>query len=135
MSDELKPNAENQPAAQVPETPVVTGPAKEIADRAAIKPGTVVRVHQKIKEVTPEGKERERIQVFEGTVIAKKGRDAKSATITVRKISYGVGVERIYPLMLPTIAKIEEVKRFKVRRAKLYFTRTAKKALKEQKKA
>jgi len=94
----------------------------------------VVRVHQKIKEITPKGDERERIQIFEGTVIAKKGKDAKSATITVRKIASGVGVERIFPLRLPTIDKIEVVKQMKVRRAKLYFLRKhGGKKLKEQK--
>jgi large subunit ribosomal protein L19 len=93
----------------------------------------VVRVHQKIKEMTPKGDERERIQIFEGTVIAKKGQDARSATITVRKMASGVGVERIFPLRLPTIAKIEEVERLKTRRSKLYFLRTHKKHLKEKK--
>lgn len=93
----------------------------------------VVKVHQKIKEMTPKGEERERIQIFEGTVIAKKGRDFTSATITVRKIASGVGVERIFPLRLPTIAKIEEVKRYRTRRAKMYFVRDNKKKLKEVK--
>ncbi len=106
---------------------------KEIKDLDTIRPGAVVRVHQKIKEMTPKGEERERIQVFEGTVIAKKGKDAASRTITVRKISSGVGVERIFPLRLPTIAKIEEIKKMKTRRAKLYFIRTSKKHLKEEK--
>ena len=100
----------------------VVGEAKEIAPQDIV-PGMVVRVHQKIKEITPKGEERERIQVFEGTVLAKKGQDAKSATITVRKIASGVGVERIFPLGLPTIAKFEVVKQFRVRRSKLYFLR------------
>ena len=98
-----------------------------------IKPGMVVRVHQKIKEMTPKGEERERIQIFEGLVIARKGKDAQSATITVRKIASGIGVERIFPLRLPTIAKIEAVRQMKVRRSKLYYTRTRKKHLKEKK--
>lgn len=98
-----------------------------------IKPGMVVRVHQKIKETTPKGDERERIQIFEGTVIAKKGKDAQSATITVRKIASGVGVERIFPLKMPSIAKIEEVKALQTRRSKLYFIRNRKKSLKEKK--
>lgn len=97
-----------------------------------IAPGMVVRVHQKIKETTPKGDERERIQVFEGMVIAKKGKDASTATITVRKIASGVGVERIFPLRLPTIDKIEIVKQMQVRRAKLYYLRTYKKKLKEK---
>ena len=91
----------------------------------------VVKVHQKIKEVTPKGDERERIQIFEGTVIAKKGKDAKSATITVRKVASGVGVERIFPLGLPTIAQIEVVKQYQVGRSKLYFLRNYNKKLKE----
>lgn len=103
-----------------------------MTDPNTIVPGMVVRVHQKIKEITPKGDERERIQIFEGTVIAKKGKDAKSATITVRKIASGVGVERIFPLLLPTIAKYEVVKQFAVRRSKLYFVRDSKKKLKEK---
>lgn len=93
----------------------------------------VVRVHQKIKEITPKGDERERIQVFEGTVIAKKGKDKMSATVTVHKVSMGVGVERIFPLKLPTIAKIEEVKSLRTRRSKLYFVRRTTRKLKEKK--
>jgi len=90
-------------------------------DLPDIRPGDTVRVHQKIKE-----KDKERIQVFEGLVIARKhGREAGS-TITVRKIVSGVGVEKILPLHSPVIEKIEIVKRGKVRRAKLYYLRTAK---------
>jgi large subunit ribosomal protein L19 len=96
-----------------------------------IEPGMVVRVHQKIKETTPKGDERERIQIFEGTVIAKKGKDARSRTITVRKVASGVGVERIFPVQSPVVAKIEVVKQYAVTRAKLYYLRTHKKKLKE----
>ena len=129
------------PAAEAPETaqeaptaeaeaPAVV--AEEVSNLDLIKPGMVVRVHQKIKETTPKGDERERVQVFEGTVIAKKGKDKNSATITVRKIASGVGVERIFPLRMPSIAKIEVVKQMQVRRAKLYFLRTFKKKLREK---
>ena len=83
-----------------------------------IRSGDVVRVHLKVKE-----KGKERIQVFEGLVIAKKHGKGPNATFTVRKISLGVGVERVFPLFCPTIAKIEVVKRSKVRRAKLYYMR------------
>lgn len=79
--------------------------------------GDTVRVDVKIIE----GK-RERIQAFEGTVIARKG-GGISETFTVRKVSYGVGVERIFPVHSPSIAKIEVVKKGKVRRAKLTFLR------------
>ncbi len=92
----------------------------------------VVRVHQKIKETNTKGEERDRIQVFEGTVIAVKGKDATSRTITVRKIASGVGVERIFPVMSPVVAKIEAVKQYAVSRAKLYYLRTHKKKLVEK---
>lgn len=85
-----------------------------------IRPGDTVRVHQKIKE-----KDKERIQVFEGLVIARKHGKEAGATITVRKVLSGVGVEKIIPLHSPVIDKIETVKRGKVRRAKLYYMREA----------
>lgn len=81
------------------------------------RPGDTVAVHYKIKEG-----ERERIQVFEGVVIAKKGGGARE-TFIVRKVSYGVGVERIFPLHSPLIDKIEVKRQGKVRRAKLYYLR------------
>ena len=80
-------------------------------------PGDSVRVHLKVVEG-----ERERIQVFEGVVIARANGGAKE-TFTVRKISGGVGVERIFPLHSPMISKIEVVRRGRVRRAKLYYLR------------
>lgn len=86
-----------------------------------IRPGDTILVHQKIKEG---GKER--IQVFEGIVIARKHGKGISSTITVRKIVDGIGVERIFPVHSPSIEKIEVAKRGKVRRAKLYYLRTAK---------
>lgn len=84
----------------------------------AFKPGYTVKVHQRIKEG---GKER--VQVFEGLVIARKGGQGVNATFTVRKISYGVGVERIFPLHSPNIVKLEVVKSPVVRKAKLYYVR------------
>lgn len=96
-------------------------------DEAKIEPGMVVRVHLKIKDITPKGEERERIQIFEGDVIARKGARRETATITVRKVSGGIGVERIFPLGMPTIDKIEVVKRHRVRRSKLYYSRNASK--------
>lgn len=85
------------------------------------RPGDTVKVHQKIKEA---GKER--IQAFEGLVIARKHGKEMGSTITVRKVISGIGVERIFPLHSPVIEKIEILKRGKVRRAKLYYLRRAK---------
>ncbi len=79
--------------------------------------GDTVKVHVKIKEG-----EKERIQVFQGVVISRR-RGTTNATFTVRKVSYGIGVERIFPLHSPTIDKIEVVTRGRVRRAKIYYLR------------
>ena len=99
-----------------------------------LKPGMTVRVSQKIKELTIKGDERERIQYFEGIIIAKKHGKEAGGTIMVRKISDGVGVEKIFPLNLPTITKIEVKKQARARRAKLYFLRRGyKKKIKEVK--
>ena len=97
-----------------------------------LRPGVTIKVHQKIKELTTEGEEKERIQVFEGIILAHRGGAGQSATITVRKISDGVGVEKIYPLYSPTIVNIELVKQAKVSRAKPYYLRDYKKKLKEK---
>lgn len=86
-------------------------------DLPEFRPGDTVRVHVKVVEGT-----RERIQVFEGVVIKRRG-GGISETFTVRKVSYGVGVERTFPLHTPKIEKIEVVRRGKVRRAKLYYLR------------
>ena len=83
----------------------------------AIRVGDVVKVHVKIREG-----ERERIQVFEGTIIARKGAGV-SETFTVRRVSYGVGVERVFPVNSPNVAKVETIRRGKVRRSKLYYLR------------
>ena len=86
-----------------------TAPSFEIGD--------TVRVHVKVVEG-----EKERIQVFEGTVISRKG-GRNSETFTVRKVSYGVGVERIFPVHSPIVTKVDVVRQGKVRRAKLYYLR------------
>jgi large subunit ribosomal protein L19 len=91
-----------------------------------LKAGNVIRVHQKIKDVSKEGKERERVQIFEGQVIATKGGKGINGTVTVRKIASGVGVERIFPIHSPRIEKIEVVKNAPARKAKIYFARTGK---------
>ncbi|QQE80784.1 50S ribosomal protein L19 [Alicyclobacillus sp. SO9] len=86
-------------------------------DIPTFRPGDTVRVHVKVREG-----QRERIQVFEGVVIRRRG-GGVSETYTVRKVSYGVGVERTFPIHSPNIAKIEVMRRGKVRRAKLYYLR------------
>ena len=86
-------------------------------DLPAFGPGDTVNVHVKIKEG-----EKERIQVFQGVVISKR-KGTTNATFTVRKVSYGIGVERIFPLHSPIIDKVEVVTRGHVRRAKIYYLR------------
>jgi len=99
-----------------------------------IKSGMTIKVHQKIREKNTKGEEKERIQIFEGLVLGRKGGMGKSATITVRKIAVGgIGVERVFPIFSPNIAKIELLKQARVRQAKIGFTRTYKKKLKEKK--
>ena len=97
-----------------------------------MRPGDTVRVYQKIKEAPKKDKssagqaDKERIQVFEGIIIARKHGKEIGATITVRKIISGVGVERIFPIHSPVIEKIEITNRGKARRAKLYYLRKTK---------
>lgn len=79
--------------------------------------GDTVRIHNKIKEGT-----RERVQLFEGTIIAKNG-GGISETFTVRRVSYGCGVEKTFPVHSPNVEKVEIIRRGKVRRAKLYYLR------------
>lgn len=87
------------------------------ADAPVFKIGDTVKVHVKIREG-----ERERIQVFEGTVIARKG-SGVSSTFTVRRVSYGVGVERVFPVHSPNVKDIQVIRHGKVRRSKLYYLR------------
>ena len=89
-------------------------PRKEVAE---FRPGDTVRVHVRIREG-----EKERLQAFEGTVIARKNTGA-TQTFTVRKISFGQGVERIFPMYSPAVDKVELIRRGEVRRAKLYYLR------------
>jgi large subunit ribosomal protein L19 len=98
-----------------------------------LTPGDTVRVHVRVKETSvkeeikgkPKETERERVQVFEGVLIGLRGNGSR-ATMTVRKVSFGHGVERIFPLHARTIEKIEVMKHAKVRRAKLYYLRDRK---------
>jgi len=87
------------------------------SDVPDFKPGDTIRVHARIKEG-----EKERIQVFQGVVIRKR-KGNTGATFTVRKVSYGIGVERIFPMHSPSIDKVEIVSRGKVRRGRLYYLR------------
>ncbi|GGG21591.1 50S ribosomal protein L19 [Lysinibacillus alkalisoli] len=100
-------------------TNIITEITKEQlrTDLPTFRPGDTVKVHVKVVEGT-----RERIQVYEGVVIKRRG-GGISETFTVRKISYGVGVERTFPVHTPKIAKLEVTRRGKVRRAKLYYLR------------
>src|ERR671916_1715269 len=88
------------------------------ADIPDFQPGDTVRVQVRIKE----SETKERLQAFEGVVIARKGGGVRE-TITVRKVSFGVGVERMFPLHGPIVASIQVVRRGRVRRAKLYYLR------------
>ncbi|MFA7245396.1 MAG: 50S ribosomal protein L19 [Candidatus Magasanikbacteria bacterium] len=93
----------------------------------------IVKVHQKVKETNAKGEEKERIQLYEGIVIAVKHGQEAGATFTVRKISEGVGVEKIFPLHSPVVDKIELVRQMKVSQARPYYLRTHKKKLREVK--
>ena len=97
---------------------IATIEQRQLQERPDLRPGLTVRVHVKIREG-----EKERIQVFEGVVIGIRRGGCRS-TFTVRKVSFGQGVERIFPLHSPSIAKIEIGRAARVRRAKLYFLRT-----------
>ena len=138
MSDEQKPQEMTETAA-VPSAIVEPPAAAEAAPAPAAQrtgvpmigapawdpqPGQVVRVHQRIKETTKKGQEKERLQVFEGIVIARRHGSEPGATFTVRKdIKGGFAVERIFPLHAPTVAKVEVVRAYRTRRAKLHFLR------------
>ncbi|HMD31279.1 MAG TPA: 50S ribosomal protein L19 [Candidatus Acidoferrales bacterium] len=95
------------------------------ADVPEFRSGDTVRIHVRLREAEIEKgkeKEKERIQTFEGVVISRRGQ-LLSATFTVRRVSFGIGVERIFPVHSPMIAQIEVVRRGKVRRSKLYYLR------------
>ncbi len=99
---------------------------------AEIRPGQVVRVHQAIKETTPKGEIKERVQVFEGLVLKRSHRKEVGATIIVYKKSGTVGVEKIFPVASPTIKKIEIVRAHHVRRADISYAKTTTRKMKEK---
>ena len=100
----------------------------------ALKPGMIVKVHQKVREKNAKGEDKDRIQIFEGMILAVKHGTESGATVTVRKVSEGVGVEKIFPLHAPVVEKIELVRQMRVRQSRAYYLRKHKKRLKEVKK-
>ena len=137
MAEENKKESGKEKIEEAPEEKKDEQPQEEEKqkpkDFSFLKPGMTVKVHQKIQEAgKKKGEIKERIQIFEGMIIAMRGKGI-SKTVTVRKISEGIGVEKILPLYLPTIVKIEPIKQAKVRRAKLYYLRDHKKKMKERK--
>ena len=103
----------------------------ETIGKEAVKTGMVIRVHQKIVDTNSKGEEKERIQIFQGMVLAKKHGKETGSTITVRKVSGGIGVEKIFPLNMPTIEKIELARKYKVKQSKPYYLRNFTKRLTE----
>jgi large subunit ribosomal protein L19 len=108
----------------------ITLPA--VIQPSQIRTGMSIRIHQQIKETAPNGEEKERVQVFEGLVIKMSGA-ASRKTMTVRKVSGGIGVERIFPLALPSLLKVELTKVARVRRKDISFVRDSKKRFRDVK--
>ncbi|MBI4133391.1 50S ribosomal protein L19 [Candidatus Uhrbacteria bacterium] len=130
MTDEIR--EDNQaPEVKKSEAESLTGIKGRLVKPSEVRPGATIRVHQKITETNPKGEEKERIQVYEGIVLGLRG-EGVSRTMTVRKISGGIGVEKIFPLALPSIVALELLKVARVRRAKLGHLRTSKKRLRER---
>jgi large subunit ribosomal protein L19 len=101
--------------------------------RHDVKPGMIIRVYQTIKDINKKGEEKERVQMFEGMVLVVKHGTETGATVTVRKVSNGIGVEKIFPINSPLVVKIELVREMAVRSSRAYYLRTHKKKLKEVK--
>lgn len=99
---------------------------KELLKPEEVKAGMEIRIHQKIKEG-----EKERVQIYEGVVLIRHGGKGVNATMTVRKISNGIGVEKIFPIHLPSIVKIEKVRQLRIRQSRPLYLRTYRKKLKE----
>lgn len=102
--------------------------------RHNLKPGMIVKVHQIIKDVNSKGEEKERIQIFEGMILTVKHGNESGATVTVRKVSKGFGVEKIFPVHSPVVEKIELVREMSVRQSRPYYLRTHKRKLREVRK-
>lgn len=115
------------------ETPAETVPAdvqvKEVPFKD-LRAGMTIRLHEKINDISPKGEKRERIQVFEGIILNTRGA-GDSRTLTIRKMSGNVGVEKIFPMSSPNIAKVEVVKVAKTRRGNLSFIKGFGRKLKE----
>lgn len=131
MTEEKKITEKQETVAKTASKQVATDNLQAIKD--SLVPGMTVRIYQKIKEINSKKQEKERIQYFEGIIVARKHGQEAGATITVSKNSGGFDVEKIFPLNLPTITKIEIKKQVKVRRSKLYFLKNYKKRLKAKK--
>lgn len=124
VEDAEKIAAEEEAAKAKAEEEALAAEEVKIPD---LRPGLTIRIHQKIKEG-----DKERVQVFQGIIIALRGKTPETKTVTVRKNSFGVNVEKIFPLGSPLIEKIELVKKARVRHSKLYFLRNYTKRLKEE---
>ncbi len=108
----------------------ITLPA--VIQPSQVRTGMTIRIHQKIKETAPNGEEKERVQVYEGIVMKMSGVKARQ-TMVVRKVSGGIGVERIFPVGLPSIQKVEVTKVARVRRKDISFIRDSKKRFRDVK--
>jgi len=127
-AEEATPEPEPEPEPVSPIDPEMLDTSShkgKMIGAEGVNPGMTVRVHERIVDISPKGEKRERVQVFEGIVLGLSGGGNKK-TFTVRKVSGGIGVEKIFPLSSPNVIKIEVVKIAKVRRAKLSFLKNAK---------
>lgn len=97
--------------------------SKKIIKASEVEAGMYLKVYQRITEKGPKGEDKSRLQMFEGLCLARKHGDQAGGTFTVRKVSKGYVVEKIYPIYLPTLEKIEVYKTFKTVKSKLYFVR------------
>ncbi len=132
VEPEQKNSADKEPPSPISEEMQDTSGHKgKMIGSEEVKSGMTVRVHERILDISPKGEERERIQVFEGIVLGVKGAGNKR-TITVRKVSGGIGVEKVFPLSSPNVTKIEVVKVARVRQAKLGFLRNVKRRFKRK---